>query len=151
MCTRRRIAPGAALRPATASGLDPVWSKNSCGLALVVFQQPAKPLTTLQWACTYRVLADRRKEQDIALALMIPLVVKMRHILRQCVAERRFPKQDKSRQALFFDGSHPALRVGVQIRRPRRQGYPRAPGCVNEVLKGSAVFPVPIMDQILAG
>ena len=30
-----------------------VWPKNSCGLALVVFQQPAEPLTTLQRACTY--------------------------------------------------------------------------------------------------
>ena len=40
---------------------NPVWPKNSCGLALVVFQEPAKPLTTLQWACTYCVLAERRK------------------------------------------------------------------------------------------
>src|SRR5215813_15416874 len=114
---------------------SPVWSKNSCGLARVVFQQPAEPFATLNGACTLYVWADRRKEEHIVLALMVPLVMKMRHILRQCVAERRFPKQDKSRQALFFDGAHPALRVGVQIRRPRRQEYPRDPGCVNEVLK----------------
>src|SRR5437870_13764421 len=47
-----------------------VWPKNSCGLALVVLQQSAKPLVTLQWPCTYRVLADRRKEQNIVFALM---------------------------------------------------------------------------------
>jgi hypothetical protein len=42
---------------------------------------------TLDWTLTRCVLADRRKEQDIALALMIPLVMKMRHVLRQRMAE----------------------------------------------------------------
>ena len=55
----------------------PVWSKNSYGLARVVFQEPAEPLTTLNWTFALRVLAGRRKEQDIVLALMIPLVMKM--------------------------------------------------------------------------
>ena len=64
-----------------------VWPKNSCGLALVVFQQPAKPLTTLQRACTYRVSADRRKEQHIPLTLMIALVMQMLHVLCQRMAE----------------------------------------------------------------
>jgi len=45
-----------------ASGFVPVWSKNSCGLAHVVFQESPEP---------------------VPLALMIPLVMKMRHILRQ--------------------------------------------------------------------
>jgi hypothetical protein len=35
----------------------------------------------------FHVLADRRKEQHIALALMIPLVMKMLPILRQRLAE----------------------------------------------------------------
>ena len=48
-----------------------VWLKYSCGLALVVFQQPAKSLTTLQRAYTYRILSARRKEQHIVLALMM--------------------------------------------------------------------------------
>src|SRR5262245_18984785 len=46
-----------------------VWPKNSCGLALVVLQQSAKPLAALRWTCAYRVLADRRKEQHIVFAL----------------------------------------------------------------------------------
>jgi hypothetical protein len=58
-----------------------VWPKNACGLALVVLQQPAKPLATLQWACTNGVLADRRKEQHIVFALMVALVMIMLHIL----------------------------------------------------------------------
>ena len=65
----------------------PVWSKNSCGLACVVFQQSPEPFTTLKGACTLCVLVDRRKEQDVALALMIPLVMKMLHILRQRMAQ----------------------------------------------------------------
>ena len=56
----------------------PVWSKNSCGFARVVFQEPPEPFTTLNRACTLCVLADRRKEQHVALALMIPLVMIMR-------------------------------------------------------------------------
>jgi hypothetical protein len=66
------------------------------------------------------ILVARRKKQDVALALMIPLVMNMCHILRQCIAERRFPAQDKPRQTLLLDRAHPPLRVGVQIWRPRR-------------------------------
>ncbi len=74
---------------------DRVWSKNSCGFTRVVFQQSSEPFTTLKWAYTLYALVDRRKEQHVALALMIPLMMKMRHILRQRMAERRFPKQDQ--------------------------------------------------------
>src|SRR6267142_298134 len=61
---------------------DAVWSKNSCGFTGVVFQEPPESFTTLNWRCTLRVLADCRKEQHIALALVIPLMMKMRHIRR---------------------------------------------------------------------
>ena len=64
---------------------------------------------TLKWPCMLCVLVDRRKEPHVALALMIALMMNMRHILRQRMAERRFPKQDKTRQALLLHGSHPAL------------------------------------------
>ncbi len=74
-----------------------VWSKNSCGFARVVFQEPSEPFTTLHQALTLCVVADRRKEQHVVLALMIALVMKMLHVLRQRMAERRFPKQDEPR------------------------------------------------------
>ena len=70
-----------------------VWSKNSCGFTLVVFEEAPKPFTTPNQAFTYCVLADRRKEQHVALALMISLVMIMRHILRQHMVERRFPTE----------------------------------------------------------
>jgi hypothetical protein len=102
-----------------------VWSKNSCGITRVVFQQPPEPFATPNRAGVLCVVVDGRKEQHIALALMVPLVMKMLDILRQCMAERRFSTQDEPRQTLLFDRSHPALRVGVQIRRPRRSNGTR--------------------------
>src|SRR5438105_5738628 len=36
----------------------PVWSKNSCSLTLVVFQQPPKPFATLHWTLTRCAWAD---------------------------------------------------------------------------------------------
>jgi cytochrome P450 len=49
----------------------PVWSKNSCGIARVVFQKPPEPFATPNRAFVLCVLVDGRKEQHIALALMI--------------------------------------------------------------------------------
>src|SRR6266481_5873867 len=37
------------------------------------------------------------------------------------------------------------------MRRPRRQGHPRHPGRVDDLLEGGAVLPVPIMDEVLPG
>jgi len=61
--------------------------KNSCGLARVVFQEPPEPFMALDRACTLWVWANRRKEERIALALMIPLMMKMRYILCQRMAQ----------------------------------------------------------------
>src|SRR2546430_1985973 len=83
------------IRQAKSYAPHPVWSKNSCGFTRVVFQQSPEPFTTLKWVCTLCVWVDHRKEQHVALALMIPLVMKMRHILRQRMAEGRFPKEDQ--------------------------------------------------------
>src|SRR5215204_3749105 len=67
-----------------------VWSKNSCGFTFVVFEEASKPFATPNRAYLFCILADHRKEPDIALALMIPLVMIMLDILRQHMAERRF-------------------------------------------------------------
>jgi len=65
----------------------PVWSNNSCGFARVVFQEPSEPFVTPNRTLMRRVWADQRKEPHIALALMIPLVMKMLHVLCQRMAE----------------------------------------------------------------
>src|SRR5439155_25023559 len=85
----RRQTENTNVMPGALEGLI-LLDENSCGFARVVFQELPAPFATLHRACTFTVLADRRKEQDIALALMMPLVMKMFHILRQCMAERCF-------------------------------------------------------------
>ena len=62
-------------------------SKNSGGVVCVVFQEPAKPFTTLHQALARCILVDRWKEEDIALPLMIPLVMKMLYKLHERMAE----------------------------------------------------------------
>src|SRR6267143_58406 len=69
-----------------------------CRVAVVVLQQPTEPFAAPQGALTRSALADRRKEEHVALALMVPLVMKMLDILRQRMAERRFPKEDEPRR-----------------------------------------------------
>src|SRR6266571_2959607 len=107
-----------------------------CRVAVVVLQQPTEPFATPQRALTRSALAGQGKEQYVALALMIPLVMNMRHVLRQRMTERRFPTQDQPREALLLDRPDPALRIGVQIRRPWWQRDPRDPGGINDLLKG---------------
>src|SRR5215470_2031393 len=90
--------------------------KHSCGLLLIVFQQPAQPLTALHRVLTSCSLANRRQEHHIALALMIPLVMVMRHVFMERMPQRGLPKQDQPGEGFLFDGAHPPLREGVQIR-----------------------------------
>jgi hypothetical protein len=71
-----------------------VRSKNSCGLSFVVFEQPAKPFTTLNRTLPLRVWANCRKEPHVAFALMIPLVMIMFHILVEHMPQGAFAKQD---------------------------------------------------------
>src|SRR6266540_1287978 len=108
-----------------------------------------EPFSTVNGAFTLAVLAGRKKEQHVALALMIPLVMKMRHILRQRMTERCFPKENDPRQALLLHGAHPPLCVGVEIRRPRRQRDPLDPCVLNDPLKRRAVLAVSVVNQIL--
>src|SRR4029450_473000 len=82
---------------------------------------------------------------------MIALVMIMLHILMKRMPKRGFPKQDQPRQGFVLHRSHPALRVGVQIRRPWWQRYPCDPGRVEELLKGRTIFSISVMDQVLPG
>jgi hypothetical protein len=76
----RRQTENTNIMPGALEGLI-LLDKNSCGLSLVVFEQPAKPFTTVQRAISFAFWARRRKEQDIALALMIALLMVMVDIL----------------------------------------------------------------------
>src|SRR2546423_7169737 len=69
--------------------------RYSCGLARVVFQEPAEPLTALHWAWPEMLVIGGRKEQHISLPLMIALMMIMCHILVEGMLQGRFPKQDE--------------------------------------------------------
>jgi hypothetical protein len=80
-----RVPDATGFRPPVDPGVrpreaDPVWSKNSCGFAFVVFQESSEPFTTSNRAFMDGVLADRRKEYHVTLALMIPFVMIMRYV-----------------------------------------------------------------------
>jgi hypothetical protein len=127
-----------------------VWSKNSCGFTLVIFQEPTEPFATPNWACTLFVLADRRKEQHVTLSLMISLMMIMVHVLFEHMPKSTLAKQNQPRQDLVLDRLHPAFRVGIQIRRPRRQDHALDPYAINDLLKRWAELSVPIMDEGLS-
>src|SRR6266446_7206380 len=90
----RRQTENTNVMPIALEGLF-LLDKNSCGLALIIFQQSPEPFATLNGTLTLYILPDRRKEQDILLPLMIPLVMIMLHILVERMLEGRFPKQDE--------------------------------------------------------
>jgi hypothetical protein len=52
----------------------------------------------------------------MALALMIPLLMVMVHILVEHMPQRGFAEQDHPGQGFVFDRSYPALGLGMQIR-----------------------------------
>src|SRR6266849_8130362 len=78
----RRQTENTNVTPTAPEDLS-LLDKNSCSFARVVCQKPPELFTTLHRALTRLVLADHRKEQHVASALMIPLMMKMRYILRQ--------------------------------------------------------------------
>src|SRR5438477_9548987 len=88
----RRQTENTNVMPIALEGLI-LLDKNSCGLSLVVFEQPAKPFATLDRAISFAFWAQRRKEQDIALALMIALLMVMVYILVKHMPEGAFAEQ----------------------------------------------------------
>ena len=58
-----------------------VWSKNSCGIAVIVFEQPAQafPARDGSFGVT-GVRGHNRKQQDVVFALMISFAVIMRQV-----------------------------------------------------------------------
>jgi len=92
---------------------EPVGSKNSCGLAVVVLEQPAEPFATLNRAFTLLVLAGRRKEHDVALPLVWAFFMVMGDILVKGMPQRLLPKQDQPRQRFVLDGADPSFRVSI--------------------------------------
>jgi hypothetical protein len=81
---------------------------------------------------------------------MVALVMIMVSILVEHMPQGALAKQEHSGQRFVFDRADPALCVGIEIRRPWWQRYPLDSSIIDDLLKRGAVFPVPVMDEILA-
>lgn len=67
---------------------DPVWSKNSCRVPIVIVQKSSKPIAAVNWSfCRIRLLA-RGEQKQIVLTLVIPFGVVMSEILIQRQSKR---------------------------------------------------------------
>src|SRR5450830_562328 len=94
---------------------------------MVITQEPTQPLATLHRLLTtlHRLLTTRfrdpAEQQDVGLALMIPLGMVMHNIFVQRPPQRALTKENELRQTLLLHRSHPALSIGVQVRTSRRQ------------------------------
>ena len=87
---------------------------------MIVAQEPTQSL-----AARHRPHAvpirGARKQQDVALALVVPFGVEMIDIVAQRPPQGALAEQDHLRQALLLDRSDPALCVGIQVRAACRQ------------------------------
>src|ERR1039457_5708539 len=94
-------------------------TEGSCCFPLIVLQQTTQSfLATHDSAIPARPSIRQGEQQSVVLALVIALLVVMGHVLLQGSAQRSLPEQDELRQAFLFHRSHPAFRIGVQIRTP---------------------------------
>src|SRR5207245_3981006 len=92
------------------------------------------------WACSRLPWCGH--QYHIAHALVGALLVKMHHVLRQGMLQCTLPEQDQSRERFLFDRAHPALGVGIQIRRAWWEWHPRDACLINNALKGWTVLTV---------
>src|SRR5882724_4848930 len=74
----------------------------------------------------------------------------MVYILAEHMPEGALAKEDHPGQRFVFDRADPALGIGIQIRRPRRQWDPRDPSIINDLLKRGAELGISVMHEILA-
>ena len=145
----------AELRPLVAdtmSWLAPevVWSKYSCGLAMIVFEEPTEPFSTLDRRVRAGLRLHGWEQDDVAFALMRTFSVIMRHILRQNMAKRALAKQDHPRQRFRFHRLAPPLRKCIQPGRFRWQGHTLDPCIIEQLFERRAELLVPVVHQILS-
>ena len=65
--TCNNVHEGGCLHLAVGKALERLAPENLGSVALVVFEEAAKPFTTPHWACTLWALTDPRKERTLPL------------------------------------------------------------------------------------
>src|SRR5258706_6103820 len=128
----------------------PLSRRLLCRFPLVVLQQAPQSFSTPHCSHLPSCLRLRRKQDPIVFALMVALLVVMYDILLQRSPQRRFSKQDQSRQTFFFDRPHPAFRVRVQIRASCWQSKRIHVSRLDQFSKGLAELCISVMQQIAA-
>ena len=93
-----------------------VWSKNSCGLSVIEFQEAAEALASLYIPRYFTdPILGRWKQDHVALALVISFRVEVIHVILKAVAERAFSEKNHFRQELVLYGSNPVLRHQILV------------------------------------
>jgi len=87
---------------------------------MIVAQKPTQSRAAPHWPLALPI-RHPRKQQDVALPLMIPLGMEMVDILAQRLPQGAFAEKNYLGQALLFDRPDPALSMGIQVRPARRQ------------------------------
>ena len=87
---------------------------------MVIAQEPTKSRAAPHWPLALPIGCPR-KQQDVALPLMIPLGMEMFDILAQGSPQGALAKEDQLGQALLLHRPDPALRIGIQVRAARGQ------------------------------
>jgi len=91
----------------------------SCSLAVVIIEQPSQSLLTLNRSLTNTGwLSLPGKQQLVLFALMITFFMIMHSVLLKRLLQGRLSEENQLREAVLFDRSHPALRIGIQVGTP---------------------------------
>src|SRR5215475_15670415 len=103
-----------------SSGIEPLGVRSR-RLSIVIAQEPTQSLPALN---RLRLVADiriTREQQDVTLALVIPLGMIMLNVFVQRPPRGCPAQQDHLGQALLLHRPNPALRIGIQVRTAGRQ------------------------------
>jgi len=123
------------------------WSGLLGSLPEVVAQEPAEAGPTENSAL---LPADLRPgvDQGVFEALVISLLVIMRHVFADRVVEVSLTEDHEPTQAFSLDRAHKSLGEGVQVGAARRKGHDLNATMPQEVFKGLGEEWVPVKDQV---
>ena len=145
----RSIARCNVMRPWLSSDLGRLRSRSCRPGVPMMKTADARQGPRLAWfgrAWLNRPARRRRLLQaDVRAVFLV-----MYEILLQCSPQRRFSKQDQPRQTFFFDRSHPAFRIRVQIRARCWQSKRIHTSRPDQFSKRFAELRVTAMQQIAA-
>src|SRR5262245_23998947 len=115
---------------------------------MVIAQEPTQSLPALNRLRLVGDIRITREQQDVSLALMIPLDMIMFDEFVQCPPQRALAQEDHFGQALLLHRPNPALRKGIRVRTAgrQRQRFDLTRG--NDGPERPSVFGVPIVQEI---